>query len=67
MMITHEEADVILINQDLQMAELGASSIKVTGDDTDVLVLLVLYAQKHLSCEMIMNGRQIVPSKILMD
>ena len=66
-MITHEKPDVILINQVLQMAELGTSSIKVIVDDTDVLVLLVLYAQKHLSCEIIMNGRQIVLSEILMD
>ena len=57
MRTTHEEADVIIAQQVVKLAESGNSSIKVVCDDTDVLVLLVhFYAQEQLTCELVMSG-----------
>ena len=48
---THEEADVIMVQQMVKVAEKGCSNIKVICDDTDVFVLLVFYYDKeNLSC-----------------
>ena len=57
MIITHEEADVIITNQVVQLAKAGSSSIKVVCDDTDVFVLLVyFYIKENLSCDLTMVG-----------
>jgi len=46
MRTTHEEADIIIVQQVVKLAQSGNTSIKVVCDDTDVLVLLVhFYAQ----------------------
>ena len=54
---THEEADVIIIQQLLSVVGLGVKSVKIICDDTDVFVLLVhYYIQENLTCELIMCG-----------
>ena len=44
---SHEEADVIMIQQVFHAAEHGGSLIKVVCDDTDVFVLLANFVEKH--------------------
>lgn len=39
---TQEEADIIIVQQMVRIAETGVSSIKVICEDTDVFVLLIL-------------------------
>ena len=41
--ITHEEADVIIVQQMTKAAQGGANNINVICDDTDVFILLVHY------------------------
>ena len=57
MRTTHEEADIIIVQQVAKLAQSGNTSIKVVCDDTDVLVLLVhFYAQEHFTCDLAMSG-----------
>ncbi|KAK2141525.1 hypothetical protein LSH36_1087g00012 [Paralvinella palmiformis] len=69
--IIHEEADVIIVQQVVKLAEDGVSSIKVIRDDTDVFVLLIHYiAQEHLTCDLIMCGtssRRVIDIKATTD
>ena len=52
----HEEADVIIPNQEVYLANLGCCRIKVISDDTDVFVLLVhYYTDKKLTATRIME------------
>ena len=54
---THEEADVIIVQQVVHLAETGKTSIRVIADDTDIFVLLLhFYQEKHLNCHLIMMG-----------
>ena len=46
---THDEVDVIIIQQVVKIANMGAKSIRVICDDTDVFVLLIT-SSKHLDC-----------------
>jgi len=49
---THEEADVIMVQQAVELAESGAACITVLSDDTDVFILLIhFYAERNLSCK----------------
>ena len=53
---THEEADVIIVQQ---MVKLAVDNIRINiiCDDTDVFVLLVhFYVQEKLTCDVIMSG-----------
>ena len=48
---THEEADVIIVQQIVNLSQHGCRSIKVICDDTDVFVLLMYFNnEKCLSC-----------------
>ncbi|KAK3894973.1 hypothetical protein Pcinc_001266 [Petrolisthes cinctipes] len=54
---THEEADVIIVNQLVYLAARGASNITVVSDDTDVFVLLLyFYCKEKLTCEVFMQS-----------
>lgn len=54
---THEEADVIIAQQVVHLAETGHSNIRVLADDTDVFVLLLhFYKQRQLTCNLVMMG-----------
>ncbi len=54
---THEEADVIIAQQVVHLAETGHNSIRVLADDTDVFVLLLhFYTQRKLTCNLLMMG-----------
>ena len=54
---THEEADVIIVQQVVKIANEGAKSIRVTCDDTDVFVLLMYFYQTlGLSCVLTMES-----------
>ena len=54
---THEEADVILVQQMVKFAESGSIRINLLSDDTDVFILLVhYYVQEQLICELMMSG-----------
>ncbi len=54
---THEEADVIIIQQVVHLAKSGKNSIRVVADDTDVFVLLLYYYNmEQLTCDMVMIG-----------
>ena len=56
LMIMHEEADVIIPNQVVYLANIGCCRIKVISDDTDVFVLLVhYYTDKNLTATLIME------------
>jgi len=64
---THKEADVIIVQQVVKLAEDGVSSVKVICDDNDVFVLLIYYyAQAHLTYGLIMCGtssRRVIDTK----
>ena len=48
---THEEADVIIVQQMVNLSQHGSLSIKEICDDNDVFVLLMyFYNEKCLSC-----------------
>ena len=54
---THEEADVIIVQQIVHLALKGAQSIQVISDDTDVFVLLLhFFALEKLTCRIFMVG-----------
>ena len=54
---THEEADVIIIQQAVHSANSGKNSIRVIADDTDVFILLIhFYKINQLTCNMVMIG-----------
>ena len=54
---THEEADVVIVQQVVHVATAGSSSVKVISDDTDVFVLLLHYYQsENLKCDLVMTG-----------
>ena len=54
---THEEADVIMIQQVAAVANDGARHIKVLSDDTDVFILLVYHFKElNLQCSLTMEG-----------
>ena len=54
---THEEADVIIVQQVVQLANSGKNNIHVIVDDTDVFILLLhYYSMKKLTCDMLMIG-----------
>ena len=63
---THEEADVIMINQTLWTIETNpSSSIKIQCDDTDVFALMVHYVHKYqlkntVLMEATKSGRQVI-------
>ncbi len=62
---THEEADVIIVNQMVYAAKRGASNISIICDDTDVFVLLLhFYCKEELNCTVIMQspikGRSVI-------
>ena len=68
----HEEADVIIVNQLVYLADQGARNILVVCDDTDVFMLLIyFYCGKDLSCGVIMEspvpGRTVVDIKTTAD
>ena len=54
---THEEVDVIIIQQVVYLANLGKNSIRVMADDTDVFILLLHYYKiNQLICDLVMFG-----------
>ncbi len=54
---THEEADVIITQQVVHLANAGENSIRVLSDDTDVFVLLLhFYHICQLTCNLMMAG-----------
>ena len=54
---THEEADVIIIQQVFHLVDVGKSNIHIIVDDTDVFILLLhYYKMKNLTCNMLMIG-----------
>ena len=68
----HEEADVIIVNQLVYLADQGARNVLVVCDDTDVFILLIyFYCGKDLSCGVIMEspvpGRTVVDIKATAD
>lgn len=53
----HEEADVIIAQQVVHLADSGKMSIRVISDDTDVFVLLIhFYKLRQLDCNLVMIG-----------
>ena len=54
---THEEADVVIIQQVVYLARSGKNSIRVIADDTDIFVLLIHYYKfEQLTCNLVMIG-----------
>lgn len=54
---THEEADVIIIQKVVHMAETRNKAIRVIADDTDVFVLLThIYKERQLTCNVVRTG-----------
>jgi len=54
---THEEADVTVVYQVLNIAQSGAQSIKVISDDIDVFLLLMHFgSEQKLCCRLIMEA-----------
>ena len=54
---THEEADVIIPQQVVALADMGCKTINVICDDTDVFILLAHYfAEESLSESLIMES-----------
>ena len=54
---THEEADVIIVQQMVQLGSIGVQNIRVICDDTDVFVLLLLFfVLEKLTCSLVMVG-----------
>ena len=53
----HEEADVIIVQQMLELATNGISCISILCDDTDVFALLLYYyVHCHLTCTLTMES-----------
>ena len=64
----HGEADVIIANQLVDLADRGVNNICVVCDDTDVVILMLhFYCGKNLNCRVIMEspvpGRKVVDTK----
>ena len=64
----HGEADVIIVNQLVDLADRGVNNICVVCDDTDVFILMLhFYCGKNLNCGVIMEspvpGRKVVDTK----
>ena len=54
---SHEEADVIIVQQAVGLANQGLKCIKVICDDTDVFVLLMYYYHScKLTCQLLMGA-----------
>ena len=54
---THEETDVIIVNQLVDLALRGTSNICVVCDDTDVFILLIhFYCKEKLNCGVTMES-----------
>ena len=54
---THEEADVVIIQQAVHLATTGINSIREVADDPDVFVLLLYYyTTQQLTCNLVMTG-----------
>ena len=54
---THEDADVVIIQQAVHLTPTGINSIRVVADDTDVFVLLLYYyTTQQLTCNLVMTG-----------
>ncbi len=54
---THEEADLIIPQQVVALADMGCKTINVICDDTDVFVLLAHYfAEESLTVSLIMES-----------
>ena len=54
---THEEADVIIMQQMVQLATRGVQNIRVICDDTYVFVLLLhFFVLEKLTCNLVMVG-----------
>jgi len=54
---SHEEADVVMVQQAVALANQGINCMKVICDDTDVFVLLVHYYHHcKLTCQLLMEG-----------
>ncbi|KAK3883332.1 hypothetical protein Pcinc_012368 [Petrolisthes cinctipes] len=58
MRTTHEEADVILVQQAIIIAtQVKPTCIKVVSDDTDVFILLLYYYRMtNMTCKLLMEG-----------
>ena len=55
MVNSHEEADVIVVNQVMSTASRGYKTIHIVCDDTDVFVLLVhFYKTLNITSELLM-------------
>ena len=62
----HEEADVIIVNHLVYLADQGARNLLVVCDDTDVFILLIcFYCGKDLSCGISMESS--VPGRTVVD
>ena len=62
---SHEEADVIIIQQVVHLAETGKKTINVIADDTDVFVLLAhFYRERQLTCNLVMTGTSATRSSV---
>ena len=64
----HEEADVMIVNQLVDLAGKGVNNIRVVCDDTDVFILMLYFhCGKNLNCGVIMEspvpGRKVVDIK----
>ena len=54
---THEEADVIIVQQMVQLASIAVQNIYVICDDTYVFVLLLhVFVLENLTCSLVMVG-----------
>ena len=55
---THEEADVVIVQQivHIAVAELGQCVIKIICDDADVFLLLLPHCYSSLDCTVLMEG-----------
>ena len=57
LLTTHEEADIIIIQQVVHLAESSFSSILVFADDTDEFALLFhYYSKQQLTCQLILQS-----------
>ena len=53
---THEEADIIIIQQVVHLAGSSFSSILVVAGDTDEFAILFhYYSKQHLTCQLILQ------------
>ena len=63
---THEEADVIVVQQAIRLASFGKQSIHIVADDTDIFTLLLHYFKaQNLTCNLLMIATS--PSRTSVD